>query len=127
MWEVASCDNTGLYIVQVRHLPTGIWHQQFVTPDVFQQCVTPSVCRLTPPWVLKGLASEAILEQYRFSAASPDGKAWLAKAWPALDGTANATQMQRLQCVNCSGLLPKSGGDGGLPTGHIFVQEAGAL
>ena len=46
----------------------------------------------------------------------------------ALDGTANATQAQRQLCgAGCAGLMPVSGGDGGLPRGRIFVQEAGAL
>jgi hypothetical protein len=77
-------------------------------------------CSNTPLYIVQGLASEAVLEQWRFSSGTAVGKVWLAKAWPALDGTANATQEQRAAC-NCSGLLPPSGGDGGLPKGHIYV------
>lgn len=83
-------------------------------------------CANTPLYIVQGLASEAIMSQFKFTADAGKREQWLKQAWPALDGTANATQQQRQDC-DCAGLLPRSGGDGGLPTGHVFVQEAGAL
>ena len=65
--------------------------------------------------VVQGLASNALLDQWKFSqVGSAAANEWLQKIWPALDGTANATQGQRELCgVGCVGLLPVSGGDGG--------------
>lgn len=51
---------------------------------------------VTPLFIVQGLASNALLDQWKFSAAGSNAaKAWLNKIWPALDGTAKATQAQR--------------------------------
>eukprot|EP01052_Picozoa_sp_SAG31_P011322 SAG31_NODE_638_length_13329_cov_13.538095_17_plen_903_part_00 len=110
--------------------------EQILTRQLTRRCKSgtwemwenDSPCENTPLYIVQGLASQAVLEQYRFLSSAGAKRAWLVKSWPSLDGTANATQQQRKSCTDCAGLLPKSGGDGGLPShAHIFVQEAGAL
>eukprot|EP01043_Picozoa_sp_COSAG02_P045399 COSAG02_NODE_4145_length_5717_cov_40.762193_6_plen_81_part_00 len=66
---------------------------------------------MTPLFIVQGLASNALLDQWKFmQAGSVVAKSWLEKVWPALDGTANATQGQRELCgEGCAGLLPESG------------------
>ena len=71
---------------------------------------------------MQGLVPTAIYDHYL---ATRDA-AWLREAFPALNGTAFATVASRAAC-NCSGLMAAGGGDGGLPSGHIYVQETGAL
>ena len=80
-------------------------------------------------FIVQGLASAAVYEHALYpvnhSAITPDVD-WLQTASPSLYRTAMATKAARATC-DCDGLMPKAGGDGGLPTGHIFVQENGAL
>lgn len=66
---------------------------------------------VTPLFIVQGLASNALTDQWRFMpAGSTAAREWLDKIWPALDGTANATQGQRELCGEaCAGLLPDSG------------------
>ena len=98
-----------------RRCPDGTWQMWETDPVASTQPTTPL-------YIVQGLASEAVYEQFRFT----KNMSWLATAYPALAGTANATVALRKRCA-CAGLMPKSGGDGGLPVGHVFVQEAGAL
>ena len=101
---------------------TGTWEMWEI--DGKNDCGKDNV---TPLFIVQGLASQAVLDQGKYAGGSA-GRAWLGKAAAALDGTANATQAQRQLCgAGCAGLMPVSGGDGGLPSGRIFVQEAGAL
>ena len=83
---------------------------------------SPHSCR--PFSHLQGLASGAIYDHYLQSR----DQTWLNTAFPALNGTAWATEAARASCnAACAGLMPVGGGDGGLPNGHVYVQETGAL
>jgi hypothetical protein len=95
---------------------------QRCTNGMWQMWETPSPPSNPGLYIVQGLASTAIYNHY-LTTRDPE---WLATAWPAINGTAFATVASRAAC-NCAGLMPVGGGDGGIATGHVYVQEAGPL
>jgi hypothetical protein len=77
-------------------------------------------CPTTPLYITQGLAANALLTQYLYTR----DEAYLSEVYPALNASALATSSLRQAC-NCSGFMPDCVGDGGLPSGKIFVQQSG--